>query len=173
MAKLSRPRRGSLQYWPRKRARKILPSVNWEGIIKKNKKTGLLGFIGYKVGMTSAFVRDNTSDSMTKNKKIIIPVTIIECPQLKIFSVRFYKNNSLATEILSNKLDKELKRKFVTKVGLRTLQTFLILMGLFLISLGFYFLYQSWQTWEANPTIYGEPLQKQYNYNFLDYITAR
>ena len=111
MAKLSRPRRGSLQYWPRKRASKLLPSVNWSGIKLKNNNKKILGFIGYKVGMTSVFVKDNTPDSMSKNKKIVIPATIVECPPLKIFSVRFFKDNKLLTEIISQNVDKELKKK--------------------------------------------------------------
>jgi large subunit ribosomal protein L3 len=111
MAKLSRPRRGSLQYWPRKRAKKVLPSINWKGILQKNSSKKLLGFIGYKVGMMSAYVKDNTPDSMTKNKRIVIPVTIIECPPMKILSVRFYKNGIVSEEILATNLEKELKRK--------------------------------------------------------------
>ncbi len=110
MAKLSRPRRGSLQYWPRKRARKIIPSVNWKAISSKNQDKKVLGFICYKVGMMSAYAKDNTPDSMTKNKRIILPVTILECPPLKIFSVRLYKNNKTLTEILASNLDKELKK---------------------------------------------------------------
>ena len=111
MAKLSRPRRGSLQYYPRKRAKKLLPSVNWTAISEKNTDKKLLGFIGYKVGMSSAFVKDNTNDSMTKNKRVTIPSTIIECPPLKILSIRFYKNNKVIGEVVSSNLDKELKRK--------------------------------------------------------------
>lgn len=110
MGHISRPRRGSLQYWPRKRARKLLPSINWNGIIKNNSSKKLMGFIGYKVGMASAFVKDLTNDSMTKNQSISIPVTIIACPSLKIFSVRFYKNKRVCGEILSQNLDKELKK---------------------------------------------------------------
>ncbi|HRZ85726.1 MAG TPA: 50S ribosomal protein L3 [Candidatus Paceibacterota bacterium] len=109
MAKLSRPRRGSLQYWPRKRARKILPSANWNLISSKNNKN-LLGFIGYKVGMKSAFAKDLTNDSMTKNQRISFPVTIVECPSMKIFSVRFYKNNKVINEVINSNIEKELKR---------------------------------------------------------------
>ena len=61
--------------------------------------------------MASAYVKDDTPDSMTKGKKIIVPVTIIECPSLKIFSVRFYKNGKVAKEVLAENLDKELKRR--------------------------------------------------------------
>jgi large subunit ribosomal protein L3 len=108
MAAPNAPRRGSLQYWPRKRARKFLPSVNWNAI--KNSDNKLKGFICYKAGMASAYVKDDTPDSMTKGKKIIVPVTIIECPPLKIFSVRFYKNSKAAKEVLAENLDKELKK---------------------------------------------------------------
>jgi large subunit ribosomal protein L3 len=103
------PRKGSLQFWPRKRAGKFLPRVNWDAIYADSKN--LKGFICYKAGMASAHVKDNTLNSMTKGKKISIPVTILECPPLKIFSVRFYKNNKVEKEILAENPDKELKRK--------------------------------------------------------------
>ncbi len=110
MAKLSRPRSGSLQFYPRKRASKLLPSVNWDPIYSQVKEQGILGFIVYKVGMATAVVKDNTDKSMTKNKKIVIPITILEAPNMKIFSVRFYKNNLPIKDIVVSN-DKELKRK--------------------------------------------------------------
>jgi large subunit ribosomal protein L3 len=103
------PRKGSLQYWPRKRANKFLPRVNWDYIKPTSK--GLKGFIGYKAGMASTIVKDNTPDSMTKNKKIATPITIIECPPMKIFSVRFYKNGQVFSETLSDNLEKELRKR--------------------------------------------------------------
>ena len=110
MGKTSRPRRGSLQFWPRKRASKRLHRVNWD-FIKGVEKPGFLGFIAYKAGMSSAFVRDNTPHSMTSKKRIIIPVTILECPKMKIFSIRFYNKKNIVREVLNGNLDKELKRK--------------------------------------------------------------
>lgn len=104
------PRSGSLQIWPRKRAESFLPGVNWDAI----SGSGLLGFIAYKVGMKSALVKDNTPNSMTKDKKIIVPVTVLEVPPIKIYSVRLYKNGLCKTEIVLN-ADKELKR--VMKIG--------------------------------------------------------
>jgi large subunit ribosomal protein L3 len=98
---------GSLQFYPRVRAKKVLPSVNWAPV-EKQKDSGLMGFIGYKVSMVSVAVKDNTEDSMTKGKQIVIPATIIECPVLKIYSVRFYKNKKVVGDaIVSN--DKVLK----------------------------------------------------------------
>ncbi|NCN86402.1 50S ribosomal protein L3 [archaeon] len=101
------PRKGSLQFWPRKRAAKILPTINWDAI--KSEKT-LKGFIAYKAGMKSAYLDDSTEHSMTKGKKKVFPVTILECPSMKIFSVRLYKDGIVKTEILGEGLDKELKK---------------------------------------------------------------
>ena len=102
------PRKGSLQFWPRKRASKFLPRVNWNAI---SSEKNLKGFICYKAGMASAYIKDETLDSMTKGKKISVPATILECPPIKIFSVRFYKDKKVVKEILTEKPDKELKRK--------------------------------------------------------------
>ena len=107
MPKSSRPRYGSMRFWPRKRSAKMLPRVSWEAV--KSEEKGLKGFIGYKVGMVSVLVKDVTSDSMTKGKRITIPATIVECPELKIFSVRAYKKNQLVEEIVVSK-DKELRK---------------------------------------------------------------
>ena len=102
------PRKGSLQYWPRKRAAKRLPTTNWDAI---DTSKPMKGFIAYKAGMASAAVKDSTEHSLTKGKNIVVPVTILECPTMKVFSVRFYKDGKVAKEILSSSLDKELKRK--------------------------------------------------------------
>lgn len=85
-----------------------MPSANWEAIDSAKK---IKGFICYKAGMASAYVKDNTPDSMTKGKNMIIPVTLFECPAMKIFSVRFYKDNKVVKEVLAENLEKELKRK--------------------------------------------------------------
>ena len=96
MAKLSKPRAGSLQFWPRKRAEHFLPSVNWKPV----KGEGILGFIAYKVAMATALVKDTTDKSMTTNKRIYIPVTILETPNMKIFSVRFYNHGQVIKEVV-------------------------------------------------------------------------
>ncbi len=111
MPTIHRPRYGSLQYWPRKRASKLLPSVNWRPLEKFSKNKGLLGYICYKAGMARILAKNLTNDSLTKGKKIVVPITILECPPIKIFSVRFYKNGKVIFESLNKNLDKNLKRK--------------------------------------------------------------
>lgn len=110
MPRTNKPRSGSLQFWPRKRAERFLPSVNWHALEFSNKDCRLLGFIGYKVGMISSLVKDNTPNSLSKDKKIPLPSTVIELPPLRVFSVRFYKNGQIVDEIISENVDKELKK---------------------------------------------------------------
>lgn len=105
-----RPRRGSLQFYPRKRASKLLPSVNWNAVTADKKESGILGFIAYKVGMATAVIKDNGDKSMTKGKNLYTPVTILEAPNMKIFSVRFFKNKRVIKDLIVSH-DKELKRK--------------------------------------------------------------
>lgn len=116
MGTLSRPRRGSLQFWPRKRARKVLPSVNWKPI--KSDSKSILGFITYKAGMSTAIVKDKTEKSMTLNKSIVLPVTILEAPNMKIFSVRFYLNGLAKKDVVVS-LDKILKKLVKVPVSLK------------------------------------------------------
>lgn len=119
MANNNRSRKGSLQFYPRVRAKKPVPSVNWDA--HNANDVGFLGFIGYKVGMTSAFVKDDTPDSMTKGKKITMPATIVECPNVKIYSVRFYKDKKVLKDVVVNN-DKILKRKVKTTKDVKKLE---------------------------------------------------
>jgi len=68
---------------------------------------------------------------------------------------------------------KELKRKFLTKVGLRAIQIFMLGLGLFLMCLGFFFMIQAWQSWTENQPYLGESIQSFYNNNFSEYFIAR
>jgi large subunit ribosomal protein L3 len=110
MPKRHKPRKGSLQFWPRSRAKEILPSVNWIFLYgKATHEHKVLGFFGYKVGMLRLLARDLTPHSLTKNKEIIIPATVLECPPLKLFSIRFYKQGKVAKEVVVSN-EKELKK---------------------------------------------------------------
>ncbi len=108
------PRKGSMQFWPRKRAKRIVPRIRHWPVVNETKP---LGFIGYKVGMTSVLVRDNSPNSRTKGKNIVMPVTVVECPPVKILSVRFYKNKYFSKELVKEIFvdsNKYLRRLFPT-----------------------------------------------------------
>ncbi|MCZ7357325.1 MAG: 50S ribosomal protein L3 [Candidatus Methanoperedens sp.] len=106
-----RPRRGSIAYSPRVRARSEIPRVRaWP--IKKEAK--LMGFAGYKAGMTHVVMTDNVPNSLTSGMEISVPVTILEAPPMKVAAIRVYKNStygaSAVAEAWTTELDKELNR---------------------------------------------------------------
>ncbi|MFH1592560.1 MAG: 50S ribosomal protein L3 [Candidatus Woesearchaeota archaeon] len=120
MAKKHHPRRGSLQFWPRKRSKRSFARIrSW----REQNGDGLQAFVGYKVGMTHVIAKDNSPHTMFKKDNIFVPVTIIECPPLKSLSLRFYQNSSdgskLISEVFSKSLDKGIKKhiKFPKKEG--------------------------------------------------------
>jgi len=106
-----RPRRGSIAYSPRVRAKSETPRVRAWPLIKEPK---LLGFAGYKAGMTHLVMRDDAPNSLTTGMEISVPVTIMEAPAMKIAAIRVYKNTtygaSAIAEAWTTELDKELNR---------------------------------------------------------------
>lgn len=103
------PRRGSLAYWHRSRAKRLVPRVrSWpvEG-------AGLGAFAGYKAGMTSVMMVDDT-DAATKGQEIIVPVTVLEVPPIFIYAIVGYKRTTfgikVATQVNASGMPKQLKR---------------------------------------------------------------
>lgn len=107
------PKRGSHAYWPRVRIARESPRIrSWpEG----GEKPKIQGFMGYKVGMTHALVIDYRPTSTTAGKEVQMPITVVECPPLKIAAVRAYIATPYGlqtlTEVWADKLDKELARR--------------------------------------------------------------
>lgn len=107
------PRRGSMAYSPRKRAKSEVPRFHsWP---KGGKEVKIQGFAGYKAGMTHAIVKDYRPTSTTSGQDVQIPVTVVEVPPMKVAAIRTYKKTTYGLkadkEIWAKKLDKELSRK--------------------------------------------------------------
>ncbi|MBI2138904.1 50S ribosomal protein L3 [Candidatus Woesearchaeota archaeon] len=105
------PRKGSMQFYPRKRSSHKHPRIrSWA----PHAEPKLLGFAGYKVGMTHALIADKRQFSQTKGASIAVPCTVLECPPLKAFSLRFYKTTDKGylpiADMLGSSLDKSLER---------------------------------------------------------------
>ncbi len=104
-----------MQYWHRRRAHRPYSRVRTYAALKDAK---LAGFAGYKVGMTHVIITDNRATTLTKGEQIAMPVTVIECPPLRIASARFYKINydglQVEAEVFA-KPEKELTRKIGIK----------------------------------------------------------
>jgi len=114
MGKVHRPRRGSLAFSPRKRARSVVPRIKkWP----KDSEVRMLGFAGYKAGMTHILMIDD-SPGLTKGKEIFVPVTIVEVPPLFVYGIRAYRQGYLgletATEVWFYDLNDNVKRRIKT-----------------------------------------------------------
>jgi large subunit ribosomal protein L3 len=113
MVKEGHPHRGSLAFYPRKRASRIYPSITTYPLEEKAK---VLGFAGYKVGMAHAVAIDNNKGSNTFGQEIIVPVTILECPPMVAIGIRAYKNTAKGLTVFTHALiaaQENLKRKMI------------------------------------------------------------
>ena len=108
-----KPRRGTLQFWPRKRARRIYPRTSWWPYETQGKEVKPMGFAAWKVGMTHMHYVD-TRKTQTQGKTISKSITIFDAPSLFVLAVRFYKNSVDASLVVSEKwcssFPKELKK---------------------------------------------------------------
>ncbi|MDI3497663.1 50S ribosomal protein L3 [Archaeoglobus sp.] len=110
--KYHRPRRGSLAFSPRKRAKSIVPRIRaWP----ECDRVRMQGFAGYKAGMTHVVMIDDRKNSPTYGEEVVVPVTVIETPPMKVAAVRVYKKTQygmqIAAEVWSNNLDDFLDRR--------------------------------------------------------------
>jgi len=79
-----------MAFSPRKRASRHFGSVNaWPQTDETDVR--IQGFAGWKAGMTHVFARDMNPKSTSAGQEIRIPVTVVECPQMRILAVRGYK----------------------------------------------------------------------------------
>jgi large subunit ribosomal protein L3 len=111
MAKIHRPRRGSLAYSPRKRAKSEVPRIrSW----LDEDKARMAGFAGYKAGMTHVMMIDDRPRSLTEGMEISVPVTVLEVPPMNVVAVRAYEkyNGGMrpAAETWAENLSQDLSR---------------------------------------------------------------
>jgi large subunit ribosomal protein L3 len=82
------PKRGSLAFLPRGRAARPIGRIRYWPEVKEGPR--LLGFMGYKAGMTHVFVIDNEPRSSTYGKEIVCPATILDVPPILVCAIRAY-----------------------------------------------------------------------------------
>ncbi len=83
------PKHGSLAYLPRKRAKKPVARIRyWPKLDADTPR--LLGFTGYKAGMTYIFTIEDRKRSPNFGKEVVRPATVIETPPILICGIRTY-----------------------------------------------------------------------------------
>ena len=113
MPKHNKPNRGSMAFSPRKRARSETPHVSsWAAVDGDDPK--ILGFAGYKVGMSHIMAVDYRKKSTTAGQEVRMPVTIVEIPPMKVIGTRGYIQDTYGlrtlTEAWEKKIDDDLER---------------------------------------------------------------
>ncbi|MFQ5908044.1 MAG: 50S ribosomal protein L3 [Thermoplasmata archaeon] len=113
MPNVHRPRRGSMAYSPRKRARKEVPHfASWPEVSGGPR---IQSFAGYKAGMTHVLLVDFNPNSPTSGQEIQVPVTVVETPPMKVGAVRLYEHGGSGLrargEVWSPQVDRELGRR--------------------------------------------------------------
>lgn len=113
-----------MQFWPRKRAKRIYPDVNWNFHTTATDAKPL-GFGAWKVGMTHIQFIDTNQKSQTFGKIVSKPVTVVESPSLFVLGTRFYKKDAYGVKTLGEKwtdnIPKDLsldKKTYVAKTKL-------------------------------------------------------
>jgi len=108
----NRPRRGSLAFSPRKRAKRPVPRIrSWPD----EERIRLQAFPVYKAGTTHALIKENNPKSPNAGQEVFTPVTILEAPDINVAGIRVYERTTRGlktlTEVWADNLDKELSRK--------------------------------------------------------------
>ena len=111
--KYSAPRRGSMAFYPRVRARSLESRIrNWAD--PKLEKSSLLGFAGYKVTNLNVLSVDDREKTPNFGKNVMNSSTLIATPPLKIIGVRAYTETTYGRNAVFDAFAKD-SDKFLSK----------------------------------------------------------
>lgn len=111
--KYSAPRRGSMAFYPRVRARSLESRIrSWAD--PKLEKSSLLGFAGYKVTNLNVLSVDDREKTPNFGKNIMNSSTLIATPPLKIIGVRGYTETTYGRNAVFDAFAKD-SDKFLSK----------------------------------------------------------
>ena len=89
--KFEHPRQGHLGYMPKRRTKHTKGTIKSYPKDDKSKPVHLTAFMGYKAGMTHvARYFEKREGKKTIKKDVVEPVTVVECPPVKIVGVKGY-----------------------------------------------------------------------------------
>ena len=119
MPRVRSPKRGSRSFSPRKRAKSINGRVDYWPQYEGDPK--LLGFAGYKAGMTHVFMIEDRDRAPDFRREMKSAVTIIDTPPLIVVGVRAYEETydglKSLTEAWADNLPVDVYRRIKTHGG--------------------------------------------------------
>jgi large subunit ribosomal protein L3 len=118
--KYSAPRRGSVAFRPRARARSLEARIRtWPQMAAE--KSSLLGFAGFKAGGIHVLTIDDREKTPNFGKQLLNPATVIATPPVMVIGIRGYKKDLYGQhaifDVYAKDLPKELPRKFDVKAN--------------------------------------------------------
>jgi large subunit ribosomal protein L3 len=117
--KYSAPRRGSIAFRPRARAKSLEPRVRTWPVVKTD-KVNLVGFAGFKAGEIDVLTIDDREKTPNFGKQLLNPATVVVCPPIRVIGIRGYSQDHYGKhaifDVYAKDPIKELGRKFQVKV---------------------------------------------------------
>ena len=116
------PRHGSLAYLPRGRAKRTVGRIRFWPKVEEGPT--LLGFMGYKAGMTHIMMIEDKPGSLSLGKEASHPATVLDVPPIIVFAIRSYTKDQYGlhtfTEAWMKSLPKDFDRALVLPEELNT-----------------------------------------------------
>jgi large subunit ribosomal protein L3 len=118
--KYSAPRRGSIAFRPRARAKSLEAKIRtWPQLA--GEKSSISGFAGFKAGSIHVLTIDDRDKTPNFGKQLLNPATVIATPPIRIIGIRGYKTDLYGQhaifDVYAKDLPKEISRKFKAKPG--------------------------------------------------------
>ncbi len=118
--KRNAPRRGSLAYLPRARAKRVVPELESFEIPQIQKPT-ILGFAGYKAGCIHVITVDDREKTPNYGKPLFNASTVIATPPMTVYGFRAYirVNGALQalTDVYAKGKPKDIERRVKVKTN--------------------------------------------------------
>ncbi|MCK4582493.1 50S ribosomal protein L3, partial [Candidatus Bathyarchaeota archaeon] len=89
MPRIRSPKRGSRSYSPRKKARNPNGRVSYWPTLDTEPR--LVGFAGYKAGMTHLFYVEDSRRVPEYGKEVKVSATVIDTPPMLVVAIRAYE----------------------------------------------------------------------------------
>ncbi len=116
--KYSAPRRGSIAFRPRSRAKSLEARVRtWPQMA--GEKSTLLGFAGFKVGSIHVLTIDDREKTPNFGKQLMNAATVIATPPVKIIGVRAYRKDNYGQHAVFDAYAKDLPKEMSRKVEIK------------------------------------------------------
>ena len=104
------PRHGSLAYLPRGRAKRTVGRIRFWPKVEEGPT--MLGFMGYKAGMTHILMVEDKPGSMNLGKEVSHPATILDVPPIIVFAIRAYVKNQYGLQTFTEAWMKDPPKDF-------------------------------------------------------------